>query len=266
MIAIRSEREIALMREANQIVAEVLAALIEMVRPGVTTRELDQVAEAMMLERGAKPAFKGYHGYPAATCISLDDEIVHGIPGARRLEPGQIVSMDVGVWHRGYYGDAAVSVPCGTVDPARARLMDVTDLALSEAVRAARAGNCVRDIALAVESVCAPHGYGIVREFVGHGIGTEMHAAPQVPNFDTGQPGPRLKAGMVLAIEPMINMGTHAARVLSDGWTAVTADGKPSAHFEHSVVVREDGGEILSGTDRYVWGQRPAWHGLGPER
>lgn len=264
MIAIRTSREIGLLRDANQIVAEVLTALAEMVRPGVTTGELDAAAEAMMLQRKARPAFKGYHGYPASTCISVDEVVVHGIPGKRVLEPGQVVSMDVGVQYRGYYGDAAVTVPCGEIDEDRRRLLETTDWALSEAVRAAREGNFVRDIGRAVQQVCEAQGYGVVRDFVGHGIGTEMHEAPQVPNFDVGGAGPRLKAGMVVAIEPMVNMGGYQVKVLADGWTAVTVDGKPSAHFEHSVVVRESGGEILSGAAWPVWGRRGPWPGTLP--
>ncbi|MCF6284298.1 MAG: type I methionyl aminopeptidase [Candidatus Hydrogenedentes bacterium] len=258
MISVRSEREIDLLREANQIVAQVHDALQAMIAPGATTAELDAVAEDIILTAGAKPAFKGYHGFPASTCISVDEVIVHGIPGDRVLQEGEIVSVDVGVAHRGYYGDAAVSWACGTVDSARQDLLDTTDLALSEAIKAAAAGNYLQDIGRAVEAVCLPKGYGIVRDFVGHGIGTSMHEEPQIPNYDDGRKGPRLKAGMVLAIEPMVNMGTEKVRVLGDGWTAVTTDGKPSAHFEHSVVVREDGGEILSGSKVHVWGRRKA--------
>ncbi len=256
MTAIRTEREIELLRKANQIVAAVHAALASLVRPGATTRQLDAAAEEVILLHGATPAFKGYMGYPAATCISVDEVVVHGIIGDRVLEPGQIVSIDVGTCYKGYYGDAAVSIPCGEVDAGRQRLLDVTDLALSRAIRAARAGNYVRDIGLAVERTARKAGFGVVEQFVGHGIGTRMHEKPQIPNFDTGYRGQRLKAGMVLAIEPMVNMGSKEVRVLDDGWTAVTVDGKPSAHFEHSVVVRDYGGEILSGTDKYVWGRR----------
>ncbi len=256
MIAIRSEREIDVLREANQIVAHVHAALIDLVKPGITTQALDAAAEAIILDSGAKPAFKGYHGYPAATCISIDEVVVHGIPGSQVLREGQIVSIDVGTSYRGYYGDAAVSLPCGELDSERQRLMDATDLALSRGIRAAKTGGHLGDIGRAVEAVCKKERLGVVRAFVGHGIGTEMHEEPQVPNFDTGKRGPRLKAGMVLAIEPMVTLGTHRVQVLEDGWTAVTADKKPSAHFEHSVVVRKDGGEILSATDKYVWGQR----------
>lgn len=256
MIAIRSEREIAILREADRIVADTLAALALLVRPGITTKELDATAEALILKKGATPAFKGYRGYPAATCISLDEVVVHGIPGDQVLAEGQIVSIDIGSFYKGYYGDAAVSVPCGRVDAERRRLLETTDLALSRAIRAARAGNHLCAIGRVVERTCKEEGFSVVRNFVGHGIGAEMHEDPQVPNFDTGRRGPRLKAGMVLAIEPMVNMGRYDVKVLDDGWTAVTVDGKPSAHFEHSVVVRKDGGEILSATDGYAWGRR----------
>jgi methionyl aminopeptidase len=256
MIAIRSEREIGFLREANRIVAETLAALVAMVKPGVTTRELDVAAEAMIRVLGAEPAFKGYRGYPASACISLEEVVVHGIPGDRVIRQGEIVSIDLGTHYKGYYGDAAVSVTCGPTDPERQRLLDVTDLALSRAIRAAKAGNYVNDISVAVERTCRAAGFGVVHEFVGHGIGAQMHEPLQIPNFDTGRRGPRLKRGMVLALEPMVNMGGRGVHILEDGWTAVTDDGRPSAHFEHSIVVRDDGGEILSGTDKLVWGRR----------
>jgi methionyl aminopeptidase len=245
-----------LLRQANQIVAEVHAELKQMIRPGVTTRELDRRAEEIIVGRGGSPAFKGYKGYPAATCISIEEVVVHGIPGKRALREGEIVSIDVGVHFRGYYGDAAVTWPCGEISADRKRLLEITDLALARAISAARVGGFLQDIGKAVEQTCKPHGYGVVRDFVGHGIGTSMHEDPQVANFDTGRRGPRLKKGMVLAIEPMINMRTHEVRLLDDGWTAVTADGLPSAHFEHSVVVREEGGEILSASPQCSWGQR----------
>ena len=257
MIAIRTKREIAIMRDANRIVAEVLAAMAEAARPGVTTGELDALAEAIILRSGAEPAFKGYRGYPAATCISLDEVVVHGIPGGRVLEPGQIVSMDVGTRYKSYYGDAAYSLACGgSTGPERQCLMDTTDLALSRAVRAARTGNHLADISKAIERTCRPLGYGVVESFVGHGIGRQMHEEPQISNVYTGRRGPRLKTGMVFAIEPMINLGTHNVCVLEDGWTAMTADGLPSAHFEHSIVVRDGGGEILSDAGGLIWGRR----------
>ncbi|MCC6797586.1 MAG: type I methionyl aminopeptidase [Candidatus Hydrogenedentes bacterium] len=256
MIAIKSEHEIAIMREANQIVAEVLVTLAGMVAPGVSTGALDEEAARLIRAYGAKPSFLGYLGYPKNTCISVDEQIIHGIPGKRKLMEGQIVSIDVGVKHHGYYGDAAVTVACGKIDETRQRLMDATDLALSRAIAAAKHGNYLSDVSRAVQTTCEAAGFSVVRSFVGHGIGTAMHEEPQVPNFVTREKGPMLKTGMVIAIEPMVNVGTYDVRVLKDGWTAVTADGKPSAHFEHSVVVREAGGEILSATPKLVWGRR----------
>lgn len=256
MIVTRSERELDIMREANHIVVLVHETLAGLMQPGITTRELDATAEAIIREHGAKSAFKGYHGYPSCTCISVEEVVVHGIPGNRQLKAGEIVSVDVGVKYRGYFGDAAYTHAVGRVDAERQRLLDATDLALTRAIRAAKAGNFVQDIALAVEAVCRPERLGIVEDFVGHGIGDQMHLEPQVPNFNTGKRGPRLREGMVIAIEPMITLGTHKVRVLKDGWTAVTKDSKPSAHFEHSVVVREEGGEILSVPHKMVWGMR----------
>ena len=255
MIAIRSEREIDYLRKANQIVADVLAELADRVRPGAQTGELDAAAERMIRQRDAEPAFLGYRGYPKATCISIDDVVVHGIPGKRRIRAGQIVSIDIGVLYKGYYGDAAVSVPSGPLDQDRQRLLETTDRALARSIAAARTGNCLRDLAEAVQSTCEPEGFSVVRAFVGHGIGTAMHEEPQIPNFVTNKKGPRLREGMVLALEPMVNLGVCDVQVLEDGWTAVTADGQPSAHFEHSIVVRKDGGEILSATPRRPWGQ-----------
>ena len=258
MISIRSEREVELLRSANAVVVAVHEALADRIEPSVQTGVLDDLADEVIRDHGGVSAFRGYHGYPACTCISVDEVIVHGIPGKRELKEGEIVSVDVGVKLKGYYGDAAYSHACGPVDEERQRLLNITDLALSQAIRAAKAGNYLQDIALAIEDVVLPMGFGIVEDFVGHGIGDEMHLEPQIPNFDTGKRGPKLRAGMVLAIEPMINVGTHKVKVLKDGWTAVTADGKPSAHFEHSVVVREDGGDILSWSDKLAWGRRPA--------
>jgi len=255
MIAIRTEREIDILRRANRIVAEVHKHLAAMVRPGVTTAELDRVAEELIRSYGAEPAFKGYRGYPASTCISVEDVVVHGIPGDRVLKEGEIVSIDVGVRYKGYYGDAAITVPCGIIDAERRRLLRTTKEALDRAIAAAVEGNFLRDIGRAVEETCNREKLGVVRYFVGHGIGTEMHEPPQVPNFDTGSRGPLLKTGMVLAIEPMVNLGSPEVRILEDGWTAVTVDGKPSAHFEHTVVVRKGRPEILSVTNN---GENPA--------
>jgi methionyl aminopeptidase len=185
----------------------------------------------------------------------VDEVIVHGIPGPRVLKEGEIVSMDVGVVYNGYHGDAALTVPCGKVDPVRQRLMESTDRALARGIAAAKDGNYLQDVSRAVQEVVEADGFSVVRCFVGHGIGTRMHEEPQIPNFVTGKRGPKLRAGMVLALEPMVNVGTHEVKVLEDNWTAVTADGLPSAHFEHSIVVRKDGGEILSATPKRIWGR-----------
>ncbi|MCK5862343.1 MAG: type I methionyl aminopeptidase [Candidatus Hydrogenedentes bacterium] len=256
MIALRSEREIDLLRQANAIVAKAHQQAYEMIEPGVSTREIDKAVESVILDAGAKPAFKGYHGFPASTCISFDEEVVHGIPGKRKLRAGEIVSIDIGTCYKGYYGDAAVTHACGAVDALRMKLLDVTDLALSRAIRVACDGNYLNDIGIVVEQTSTEAGFDVVRDFVGHGIGLELHEDPQIMNYDNGSPGPRLKSGMVLAIEPMITAGRGAVRVLKDGWTVVTRDGKPSAHFEHSIVVRETGGEILSWSDSPRWGER----------
>ncbi len=255
MIALRTDREIDTLRRANGIVADILAELAEAVAPGVTTGELDDLAAQRIREKGGVPAFLGYRDYPRCTCISLDEEVVHGIPGKRKLKRGQIVSIDVGVRLDGYHGDAALSVPCGKIDKTRERLLKATDGALASAIRAACAGSYLEDVSRAVQTEAEDAGFSVVRVFVGHGIGTKLHEEPQVPNFATGKRGPQLRPGMVLAIEPMVNAGTCDVRVLDDGWTAVTADGKPSAHFEHSVVVRKDGAEILSVTPELAWGQ-----------
>lgn len=254
MIAIRTAREIAILREANRIVADVLGAMADQVVPGVTTQELDALGERLIRERGAIPSFLGYRGYPAATCISVDEVIIHGIPGPRQLRPGEIVGMDVGVLYKGYHGDAALTVPCGTVDKERHRLMQATEHALAAGIAQAKPGNWLQDVSRAIQRTAESAGFSVVRVFVGHGIGTAMHEDPQIPNFDTGDRGPRLKTGMVLAIEPMINAGTYDVRMLSDHWTAVTADGKPSAHFEHSIVIGEKEAEVLSVTPKRSWG------------
>lgn len=255
MIALRTEREINILREANQIVADVLATLAEKVAPGVTTGELDALAERIIRDRGAIPSFLGYRGYPKSTCISVDEVIIHGIPGKRRIKEGQIVGIDVGALYKGYHGDAAITVPCGEVDGVRQRLLQTTDLALAKAIRCAHAGNFLQDVSREIQQTVEAAGFSVVRVFVGHGIGTEMHEDPQIPNMVTGDRGPRLRAGMVLAIEPMVNAGVYDVQILNDGWTAVTADGRPSAHFEHSVVVRERDAEILSLTPKRVWGR-----------
>lgn len=253
MIAIRTRREIELLREANAIVAETLVTLGKRVAPGVRLKDLDTEAEDLIRARGGVPAFLGYHGFPASTCISVDEVVVHGIPDDRVLKEGEICGIDVGVHYKGYVGDAARSFPVGNIDDERKRLLDVTDRALAAAITAARAGHYLEEIGKAIEAVVKPAGFSIVENFVGHGIGSEMHEEPQIPNFVTGRRGPKLKAGMVLAIEPMINAGTHEVEVLEDGWTAVTQDRRPSAHFEHSIVVQDGPAIILSRSPDPAW-------------
>ena len=246
------------MRKASAIVAQAHAHAATMILPGTCTRDIDRAVEALIRDAGGTPAFKGYRGYPASICVSIDSEVVHGIPGKRQLCSGEIVSLDIGVCYKGYYGDAAVTHACGAVDAVRMRLLDVADLALSRAVRASKAGNCLNDIGTVIERTSREAGFTVVRNYVGHGIGVEMHEDPQIFNYDAGEPGPRLEEGMVLAIEPMVNAGGSQVRVKRDGWTVVTRDGKPSAHFEHTVVVRKEGGEILSWCEAPMWGARDA--------
>jgi methionyl aminopeptidase len=257
MIVCKSSAEIETMHRAGIVVWEVLNELRMMVAPGVSTLDLDRIAERRAAEHGATPAFKGYRGYPASLCASINEEVVHGIPSAgRKLNEGDIVSLDYGVELDGYFGDAAVTVPVGKVRSELDTLMRVTRESLDRAIEKARAGNRLSDVGAAVQEWVERHGFSVVREFVGHGIGTRMHEEPSVLNY--GQPGhgPRLQEGMVLAIEPMVNQGTANVRVLDDGWTAVTADGKPSAHFEHTVAVTANGPWILP-RPRDVSG--PAW-------
>lgn len=249
MIVCKSPEEVAKMRAANALVAGVLGELREVVKPGVTAQELDAVAEMRVREAGATPAFKGYHGYPATLCVSINDAVVHGIPSPRKLVEGDIVSLDMGVVLDGYYGDSAVTVGVGTISDAAAELLDVTRDALHLAIDCARVGRRVSDLGYAVQSHVESRGFSVVREFVGHGIGTQLHEEPQIPNYGKPGRGPYLKEGMVLAIEPMVNAGRAAVRVLDDGWTAVTVDGSLSAHFEHSVAVSKDGPVILSRLD-----------------
>jgi methionyl aminopeptidase len=246
MVIIKSLREIEQLKRSNAMVAEVFEKLRSMIVPGITTRELDQVAEEYILSKGARPAFKGYRGFPATLCISINDEVVHGIPGQRRLKEGDIVSLDVGVNYVGYFGDAAITLPVGEVDPEAKRLLEVTERALYIGIENAKTGNRLFDISYAIQSWVESHGFSVVRDFVGHGIGRELHEEPQIPNFGTPHQGPRLEKGMVFALEPMVNEGTHEVRVLSDGWTVVTADGKRSAHFEHTIAITDDEAEILS--------------------
>jgi methionyl aminopeptidase len=246
MIIIKSPREIEQLKRSNAIVAEVFEKLTGMIVPGITTKELDEVAEEYILLKGARPAFKGYRGFPATLCISINEEVVHGIPNQRRLKEGDIVSLDVGVNFVGYFGDAAITLPVGKIDPEAKRLLEVTEKALYIGIEKAKIGNRLFDISYAIQRWVESQGFSVVRDFVGHGIGRDLHEEPQVPNFGAPHQGPRLEKGMVFALEPMVNEGSHEVRVLSDGWTVVTVDGKRSAHFEHTIALTDDGAEILS--------------------
>ena len=246
MIVCKSPGEIERMRAANALVADVLAELAAMVKPGVTTQELDRVAERLVREGGAEPAFKGYRGYPATLCASVNEQVVHGIPSARQLVEGDILSLDMGVKLNGFFGDSAVTVPVGRISEDAQRLLVVTQEALQHGIAQVRVGNRVSDIGHAIQEHVERHGFSVVREFVGHGIGAALHEEPQIANYGEPGRGPRLAEGMVLAIEPMVNMGRPAVKVLADGWTAVTRDGSLSAHFEHTVAVTRQGPLVLT--------------------
>jgi methionyl aminopeptidase len=246
----KSEREIEIMREAGRIVAEVLDLLEEHIKPGVTTAELDRIAEEHILSRGATPAFKGYrvggNTYPASICASIDEVVVHGIPSQRKLVEGEIIAIDVGTFKDGYCGDGARTYAVDAIDETKQKLMDVTRRALERGIEQALVGNHLGDISAAIQETAEQNGFSVVRDMVGHGIGRRMHEDPQVHNFGTPGTGPTLKAGLVLAIEPMVNAGGHAITFKPDGWTTVTADGSPSAHFEHTVAITKDGPDILT--------------------
>lgn len=246
MIIIHSEEELRSIRVSSRIVSEVLKELVRFIAPGVTTATLERKAEGLVRGRGGQPAFKGYRGFPASLCASVGEEVVHGIPGPRILKEGDIISLDIGVKFDGCFGDAAVTVPVGKIGSEVKKMLRVTREALFEGIKKTRMGNRLSDISHAVQSHVEKNGYSVVRDFVGHGIGSSLHEEPQIPNFGEPGRGPRLKPGMVLALEPMVNMGTHEVKVKEDKWTVVTADGEPSAHFEHTVVVTEGKPEILT--------------------
>jgi methionyl aminopeptidase len=246
MIIIRSPREVEQIRKANVVVAEVLERLKTLAVPGVTTDELDGISEEIILSKGAVPAFKGYRGYPKTLCVSINEEVVHGIPNKRKLKEGDIVSIDVGTNLHGYFGDSAITLPVGEVNPEAKRLLEVTEKALSIGIGMAKVGNRLFDISYAVQAWVESNGFSVVRDFVGHGIGKSLHEDPQIPNFGSPNQGPRLEKGMIFALEPMVNEGTYEVRVLDDGWTVVTADGKPSAHFEHTIAITDGDAMILS--------------------
>ena len=246
MIPIKSANEIQRMRAACAAAADVLRSVAVLVVPGCTTKELDNAAGELIARYHGKSPFLGYRGYPGNICVSVNEEVVHGIPGQRKVLYGDIVSLDVGIVLDGYVGDNATTVAVGVVKPQTQELLRVTELALGAGIAKARSGNRVGDISFAVQSVVEAHGFSVVREFVGHGVGRKMHEDPQIPNFGKAGAGPKLKPGMTLAIEPMINAGTFEVQVLSDGWTVVTADGAPSAHFEHTILVTNGDAEILT--------------------
>lgn len=241
MIILKTPDEVDVMAKASRVVAETLEILIREVRPGMTTDELDQIAEAAIRRRGAVPAFKGYRGYPKTLCASVNDQVVHGIPSGRKLKEGDIIGLDLGAIVGGFYGDAAVTVPVGTISEKASRLIDVTRDALALGIEGAVVGRRISDISHAIQQCVEAAGYSVVTDFVGHGIGRQLHEEPQVPNYGRPGQGPRLQSGMVLAIEPMVNLGGSAVKILDDRWTAVTQDGSLSAHFEHTIAIQPKG-------------------------
>jgi methionyl aminopeptidase len=246
VIVCKSAAEIEKMRAANALVADVLAELATLVQPGVTTLDLDRAAEKLVRDGGAEPAFKGYRGYPCTLCASVNEQVVHGIPSSRKLVDGDIISLDMGVKLNGFFGDTAATVPVGRVGDDVLKLLRVTQDALAKGIEQVRLGGRVSDIGHAIQQHVEANGFSVVREFVGHGIGASLHEEPQIANYGEPGRGPRLAEGMVMAIEPMVNMGRPAVKVLSDGWTAVTKDGSLSAHFEHTVAVTKDGPLVLT--------------------
>lgn len=246
MIVLKTSEEIEIMRRAGRVVARTLDMVENRIKPGMTTSELDTLIEKFIRDQGAIPGFKDYQGFPASACISIDDEVVHGLPGDRVIKEGEIVSIDVGSIVDGFYGDSARSFAIGEISADKARLLENTRDCLKAGIDKVKKGNRLGQVSASVQKTAEKFGYGVVRQLVGHGIGRQMHEEPQVPNFGSPEDGPVLQTGMVLAIEPMINMGTHEVKTLPNGWTVVTADGMPSAHFEHTVAVTENGAEILS--------------------
>ncbi len=246
MIPVKSERDLEMLRTAGKILARIMLRLKESVKEGVTTEEIDRLAETLISREGAVSAFKGYKGFPANICLSINEEVVHGIPSNRKIQNGDLVSMDVGINYSGYFSDAAATMPVGSIGVREKKLIEVTRKSLVEGIRQAKIDNHLSDISHAIQGFVERYGFSVVREFVGHGIGRNLHEEPQIPNFGVAHHGPVLKKGMVLAIEPMVNMGTWEVRICDNGWTAVTKDGLASAHFEHTIAVTEDGPEILT--------------------
>ena len=246
MITIKSEKELTYMRDAGRVVAEAFEILKDMVRPGVSTKELDAKAEDFIRSQGARPAFKGYGGFPATLCTSVNEEVVHGIPSLKKLENGDIISIDCGAVINGFVGDSALTLPVGAVSLEAQQLLKVTEESLYAGIAKAVEGNRLSDISHSVQQCVESQGMSVVRDYVGHGIGSKMHEDPQIPNYGPPGRGPRLKKGMTLAIEPMVNLGTFEVRTLSDNWTVVTLDGRLSAHFEHTIAITDDTPEILT--------------------
>ena len=244
--SIKSASELEAMRKAGQVVARMIAAIKEAVEPGITTKQLDTVAAKELKRQGAKPAFLGYMGFPATICTSVNEQIVHGIPGDRVLKEGDLVKVDVGAIVDGLYGDSAMTLPVGQVSAEAMRLIETTKNSLDAAIEVVKSGNRLGDIGAAVQEYAESRGYGVVREYVGHGIGRNLHEEPQIPNYGVAGRGALLHAGMVIAVEPMVNVGTWRTQALEDGWTVVTADGKLSAHFEHTMAIGEHGAEVLT--------------------
>jgi len=248
MITLKSEQELSYLGAAGRIVADVLAELREVIitNPGITTQELDRLAESLIVRQGAKPAFKGYRGFPCSLCTSVNQQVVHGIPGDYKLQPGDIISLDLGVKLNGYYGDAAITVAVGKISGEVNKLLEITEDALYKGIRQAKVGNKLSDISYAIQTHVEKKGFSVVRALVGHGIGRHLHEEPPIPNFGKPHQGPKLKRGMTLAIEPMVNMGSFEVKTIKDNWTVVTKDGKPSAHFEHTIAIRRNKPEILT--------------------
>lgn len=246
MIVLRSDEEIGSIRRAGQIVASTLAKLKRFARVGIETKELDAIAREEILKENGYPAFKDYKGFPGNICISLNEVVVHGIPSARRIKSGDIISIDIGVKFKDYFADAAITIGVGQISPEAGRLIEATEKALYAGVANARPGNRLYDISSAIQNIAESNGFSVVRSFVGHGIGLRLHEEPEIPNFGKQGSGPRLEKGMVLAIEPMVNTGTYEVEILADGWTAVTKDRKLSAHFEHTIAIRDGDAEILT--------------------
>jgi len=249
MIAIKNERELALMRQACKITAAARALAGEMVRPGVTTKQIDKAVHDFIVSQGAKPSFLNYNGYPGSACVSVNETVIHGIPDGRVLKEGDIVSIDVGAYYKGFHGDCAATFACGAISADAQKLIDITKQSFFEGIRFAKRGHRVSDISHAIQTYVESNGFSVVRSYVGHGVGAQLHEEPEVPNFGNPGRGPRLLPGMTLAIEPMVNVGTHEVRILRDGWTVVTVDGKLSAHYENTVLITDGEPEILTVTE-----------------